>query len=88
MIIVSASFCSYPMEVVRNSLQNERKYNERDMGLRKIIKDIHGNRGLFGFYAGFKLNLFRILPNTAVMFTSYEMLSKHLEEFSRRHGLI
>ncbi len=42
----------------------------------KLIKEIYHERGVFGFYAGFKINLLRILPNTAIMFMAYEYLSK------------
>jgi threonine synthase len=58
------------------------------MGLIKIVNKIYQVRGYHGFYAGFRINLFRILPNTAIMFTAYENLSKHLEELAISKGLI
>ncbi len=48
------------------------------MGMVKLMKEIYKERGVSGFYAGFKINLVRILPNTAIMFMTYEYLSKFL----------
>ena len=48
------------------------------MSLPKLLKEIYHERGIAGFYAGFKINLLRILPNTAIMFVAYEYLSKIL----------
>jgi hypothetical protein len=39
-----------------------------------IIK-IYKHQGFIGFYSGFFVNLIRILPNTAIMFVSYEKIS-------------
>lgn len=50
------------------------------MSIRVLIKDIYKERGIPGFYAGFKINLLRILPNTAIMFMAYEYLSKKMTE--------
>lgn len=50
------------------------------MSIRVLIKDIYHERGIPGFYAGFKINLLRILPNTAIMFMAYEYLSKKMTE--------
>ena len=46
------------------------------MSIRKLIKNIYTERGILGFYAGFKVNLIRILPNTAIMFMCYEYLTR------------
>ena len=45
------------------------------MSLIKLIKIIYKERGIAGFYGGFKINLIRILPNTAIMFTCYEYIT-------------
>ena len=76
-----ASFCTYPHEVIRNNLQNVRNYEEKKMSLFKLIKEIYHERGITGFYAGFRINLMRILPNTAIMFMSYETFSKVLNRY-------
>ena len=46
------------------------------MSIMKLIKNIYNERGIQGFYAGFRINLLRILPNTAIMFMCYEYLSR------------
>jgi solute carrier family 25 (mitochondrial folate transporter), member 32 len=73
---VVASFCTYPHEVIRNNLQNVRNYEKKGMSLGKLVREIYTERGINGFYAGFKINLLRILPNTAIMFMAYEYFSK------------
>ncbi len=50
------------------------------MSLRKLIKNIYIERGIQGFYAGFRINLMRILPNTAIMFMCYEYLTRVIIE--------
>ena len=57
-------------------MQNYRDYKEKGMSMPKLIKEIYSSKGLMGFYGGFFVNLLRILPNTAIMFVSYEYLSK------------
>ncbi len=75
---ILASLCTYPHEVIRNNLQNERKYEQKQMSFTKLVQEIYKERGLKGFYSGFQINLMRILPNTAIMFVAYEYLSKLL----------
>ncbi len=50
------------------------------MSLFKLMKNIFQEKGIQGFYAGFGVNLIRILPNTAIMFMCYEYLSKYLTD--------
>ncbi len=58
------------------------------MSLGKLIKEIYTERGIYGFYAGFKINLLRILPNNAIMFVAYEYLSKLLNNKLREMKLV
>jgi len=76
---VCASSLTYPHEVIRNNLQNDRNYDKKQMGIIKLIKNIYHVQGILGFYGGFRINLLRILPNNAIMFASYEKLSYYLE---------
>jgi len=76
---VCASFLTYPHEVIRNNLQNERNYDKKQMTMKKLINNIYQVQGISGFYGGFRINLLRILPNNAIMFASYEKLSYYLE---------
>ena len=73
-----ASLCTYPHEVIRNSIQNLRNQVDRKGMIRKVVRNIVETNGYIGLYAGFHLNLFRILPNNAVMFVAYEFLSRFL----------
>jgi hypothetical protein len=50
------------------------------MSIKKLISNIYNEKGIQGFYAGFRVNLLRILPNTAIMFMCYEYLSKYLTD--------
>ena len=50
------------------------------MNILRLVRDIFREKGILGFYAGFGVNLIRILPNTAIMFTCYEYLSRYLTE--------
>ena len=51
------------------------------MSLFKLLNEIYRERGIIGFYAGFRINLLRILPNTAIMFMAYETFSKEINKF-------
>jgi hypothetical protein len=48
------------------------------MSIVKLVRQIYSQRGLAGFYAGFRINLMRILPNTAIMFMCYEYLTRYI----------
>ncbi len=52
------------------------------MSMSKLIVKIYQEKGMSGFYGGFRINLLRILPNNAIMFASYEKLSHYLENNS------
>lgn len=84
-----ASSLTYPHEVIRNNMQNERSYDIKQMSMIKLIKTIYQKHGIAGFYGGFKINLIRILPNNAIMFASYEKLSHYLEQlyYQRKKGI-
>ena len=45
------------------------------------MKDIYNERGIKGFYYGFGIGLIRVLPNNAVLFLSYEFISRYLQSF-------
>ena len=75
-----ASFCTYPHEVIRNSIQNMRNYTKVNGSMREVVRNIMRRDGIKGFYAGFTLNLLRILPNNSVMFVAYEYLTRFLSE--------
>lgn len=60
----------YPYEVIRNSMQSIREI--RTLKLITFVNKMYSENGIKAFYKGFYLNLFRILPNTAIMFCFHE----------------
>ena len=60
----------YPYEVIRNSMQSIR--NNNSLKLISFVNKMYLENGYRAFYKGFYINLFRILPNTAIMFCFHE----------------
>ncbi|KAJ6248910.1 nicotinamide adenine dinucleotide transporter 1-related [Anaeramoeba flamelloides] len=75
----AASGFSYPNEVVRAKLQNQKTSKDQK---RKTFfgaaKEIYSNHGLSGFYTGFGANLLKVVPSNAISFTCYELFSRYL----------
>jgi len=71
-----ASMFSYPHEVLRARLQDS---TQRD-GLLDICKRTIHREGYSGFYRGFFVNLFRIIPQNAIIFMVYEYMSYALSD--------
>jgi hypothetical protein len=68
-------------------MQNIKDYKAKKMSIIKVIDDVYYHRGIKGFYAGFNINLIKILPNTAIMFVSYEYISRmiaHMNNYTKR----
>jgi len=72
---VFATLITYPYQVVRARLQNQRN-NEFYHGCLDAIKKIYVREGLSGYYKGMFTNVIRVLPNTCVTFLVYETLSR------------
>lgn len=76
-----ASMLTYPHEVVRTRLREQRapvsgpnKYTGIIQALRLIAKE----EGMAGLYGGMTAHLLRVVPNAAIMFWTYEFIIKHL----------
>jgi solute carrier family 25 folate transporter 32 len=70
---IFAVVCTYPYQVVKTRLQTERKYLKGNYdGVFSTIKYIFKSEGLAGFYKGMGINIFRVLPGTAIVFGVYE----------------
>lgn len=80
-----ASIATYPHERVRVLMREIPKIGcqPRYRGMLQSLKLIAKEEGWQGLYRGMGVHLARTVPNTAIMFLSYELISKHLE---RRHG--
>jgi len=72
---IFATLVTYPYQVVRARLQNQRN-NEFYHGCGDAIKKIYVREGIRGFYKGMFTNVIRVLPNTCVTFLVYETLSR------------
>lgn len=76
----TAAICAtYPHEVVRTRLREQSafgafKYNNFLQALRVIAKE-EGRKGLYG---GIGMHLIRSVPNSAIMFVTFEVVSAYL----------
>lgn len=71
-----ASILTYPHEVVRTRMREVggAKYRTMFQSIKLIAKE-EGRKGLYG---GLGPHLMRVVPNTAIMFMTYELLSLHV----------
>jgi len=72
---IFATLVTYPYQVIRARLQNQRN-NEFYHGSLDVLKKIYVREGLTGYYKGVFTNVIRVLPNTCVTFLVYETLSR------------
>ncbi|KAJ3314491.1 hypothetical protein HDU76_002396 [Blyttiomyces sp. JEL0837] len=79
---VFATACTYPYQLVRARLQNERGKNVVYQGTLGTIKRVYKFEGIRGFYKGLGPNLIRVLPGTIVTFGVYEGLSKFFRNYA------
>ncbi|KAJ3436332.1 nicotinamide adenine dinucleotide transporter 1-related [Anaeramoeba flamelloides] len=74
-----ASGFSYPNEVVRAKLQNQKSSKvHKNKNFFEMAKHIYENSGVSGFYTGFGANLLKVVPSNAISFTCYEFFSRYL----------
>jgi solute carrier family 25 protein 33/36 len=71
-----ASIATYPHEVVRTRMREAGSARYRSMF--QSISLIAKEEGTKGLYGGLGPHLMRVVPNTAIMFMSYELLMKTL----------
>ena len=70
-----ASSVTYPHEVLRVRMQDNR---QRHMGLYDVTRRIVREEGLRALYAGFRVNMIRLIPSTTSTFVTYEYVTKLL----------
>ena len=75
-----ASLVSYPVELIRARQQDTRSHEVQGRSFAKVLKRTYGKEGIKGFYSGFSLNLFRILPQNIIVFMLYEKISQFLTD--------
>lgn len=75
-----AAAATYPHEVIRTRLRetNNTKYKGLVSGLIQIGKE----EGVRGLYGGMGPHLWRVVPNAAIMFLTYELVLKALTQKS------
>jgi solute carrier family 25 protein 33/36 len=71
-----ASLATYPHEVVRTRMRESA--SSRYQSMIQSIALIAKEEGRKGLYSGLGPHLLRVVPNTAIMFMSFEVLSRHL----------
>lgn len=78
---VVASSATYPHEVVRSRMHVSGAGPFK--GILKCCKDVLKDNGAVGFYRGCGTNLLRTTPAAAVTITSYELIMRQLNQFSK-----
>eukprot|EP00286_Rhodomonas_abbreviata_P024626 CAMPEP_0181296580 /NCGR_PEP_ID=MMETSP1101-20121128/4781_1 /TAXON_ID=46948 /ORGANISM="Rhodomonas abbreviata, Strain Caron Lab Isolate" /LENGTH=495 /DNA_ID=CAMNT_0023401457 /DNA_START=46 /DNA_END=1533 /DNA_ORIENTATION=+ len=77
-----ASALTYPHEVVRTRMREAA--SSRYQGFFQSIALIAKEEGKRGLYGGLGPHLMRVVPNTAIMFLSFEVLSRRLPDLLER----
>ena len=78
-LLRSQYFCCYSL--LKNYFLIRMQNNREKMGnnnLFDLIRKIHKEEGLRGFYFGMKIDLIRVLPSNAITFIVYEYVKKLL----------
>jgi solute carrier family 25 folate transporter 32 len=83
----AASICTYPFELVRTRLQDQRGAGAYE-GIADCFRKIWASGGVRGIYTGFGANLVRTLPATAAMFYSYEHVVRFIRDRRILDGIV
>jgi len=77
-----ASILTYPHEVARTRMREQAKMGVfRYTGMWQTLSVIAKEEGKASMYAGMGVHLLKVVPNSALMFLTYEMVRKWLGEF-------
>lgn len=78
-----ASIVTYPHEVARTRLREQARsgiYKYKNMW--QTISLVSKEEGRKGLYSGIGIHLLKVVPNSALMFLTYEMVRRWLSEFT------
>lgn len=77
-----ASLAMYPHEVVRTRLRQAPMENGKPKytGLMQCFKVIYKEEGFLSFYGGLTPHLMRTVPNSMIMFGTWELFTKALSD--------
>ncbi|KAJ3021846.1 hypothetical protein HKX48_007622 [Thoreauomyces humboldtii] len=64
----------FPADCIKSRQQT----TEGGMSFLQVTRKVYGAEGWRGFYRGFGINLVRSAPTSAMIFATYELLSRHL----------
>eukprot|EP01136_Pigoraptor_vietnamica_P027735 Opistho-1_new@84397 len=74
-----ATLATYPHEVVRTRLREvDRDGHARYRGFFRTLATVARNEGAAGLYGGLVAHLLRVVPNTGIMFLTYEFIVHHM----------
>ena len=73
-----AAVVTYPHEVIRTRMRERKVVYKSAID---CVKRVWLDEGMRGMYGGMVPHLMRVVPNTAIIFFTYEHVSKWLEEY-------
>ena len=82
---IAASFITYPHEVVRTRLQNQKGGSaapgSRYTSILQTITTVYREEGWRSFYSGMGTNMIRTVPSSAITLLTFELVSTHLKNW-------
>ena len=83
-----AILATYPHEVVRTRMREQATNGVfRYTGFLNTLNTIAKEEGAKGLYGGLWIHLGRSVPNAALMFTSFELISRYLDTYDEGEGI-
>lgn len=78
-----ASITTYPHEVARTRMREQARSGVfKYTGMWQTIKVIAQEEGRQGLYSGLGIHLIKVVPNSAFMFLTYELVRSWLSDFT------
>jgi solute carrier family 25 folate transporter 32 len=77
-----ATSITYPHEVIRTRIQTQTSPPYKYHGILSTIRVIYREEGFGGFYCGLTTNLLRVIPASAIILVTYEILLKYIDRLT------